>query len=213
MPVRLVARRIVVSTCLAMMAGVSHAQPENITPGEVALTPDFCQDVQALTGWTKTNPSPRTPYWIGLMGETFWAMHHQCWAMIHLQRADRAGVAPHVRKFHINSAISDFYYIIKNSPPDFVMLPEIYYRIGDAHAQLGNVVPAMEHFAKSRALKPDYWPAYLGEARLAAQYGKTAQARSLLETGLRAVPGQPDMQALLKSLPAAGSSPSRAKSP
>jgi hypothetical protein len=34
----------------------------------------------------------------------------------------------------------------------------------------------MEAFAKARTLKPDYWPAYIGEARVLEAVGKNAEA-------------------------------------
>jgi len=189
--------RTLAAAALCLLARPAFAQVENLTKGELAMLPSFCQDVQGLTGWTKTNPSPRTPYWIGLMGDTFWAMHHYCWAMVHLQRAQAGDVTPQMRTFLIKGAISDFYYVVKNSPPDFVMLPELYYRTGKAYAMLGDWVNATEEFAKSRRLKPDYWPSYTGEADVLMGVGKPREAQEMIEEGLKHSPDQP---ALLRAL-------------
>jgi hypothetical protein len=56
--------------------GSTVAKPQDITAGELALTPEYCQDVQTMNGWEKHNRAPRTPQWLAMMGETFWAMHH-----------------------------------------------------------------------------------------------------------------------------------------
>src|SRR6187455_2474722 len=95
------------AVCLALHTP-SFALLEGITPGELALTPAFCQDVQTMNGWTKTRPSPRTAHWIGLMGETFWAMHHFCWAMIQLHRAEAAGMPTRDRHWLIKQAVDDY---------------------------------------------------------------------------------------------------------
>lgn len=189
--------RTLVAAAIVLLSGTASAQVENLTKGELALLPDFCKDVQALTDWTKTNPSPRTPYWLGLMGESFWAMHHYCWAMVHLQRAQAGDATPQLRTFLIKGAISDFYYVVKNSPPDFVMLPELYYRTGKAYALLGDFVNATVEFAKSRRLKPDYWPSYAGEADVLMTVGKPREAQEMLEEGLKHSPDQP---ALMRAL-------------
>jgi hypothetical protein len=175
--------------------GVTTAAPENITDGELALMPAYCQDVQGIKwGDQYYNPSPRAGYWVGLMGKSFWAMHHYCWGMIHIHRAKAAGVPPQIRDGMIASAISDYYYVIKNSTPGFVMLPEIYVRVGEAEVLRRNPVGALEAFATARELKADYWPPYVRGAEVLERLGKKADARSLLEEGLKVMPGEPALQ-------------------
>ncbi len=144
------------------------------------------------------------------MGEAFWGMHHFCWAMVGLQRADRAGTPPQTRTFLINVAISDFFYVIKNSPPDFVMLPEVHYRIGEARVLLGEYVSALDEFAKSRKHKPDYWPAYVGEANVLMKVGKKKEAAELLKGALKLMPNQPN---ILEALGRANAAPANTTRP
>lgn len=195
-------KRSAVVVCMLTLHGQAAAQVDNITRGELALTPEICQDVQAIpiTGWSKTTPSPRAAKWIAMIGETFWAMHHYCWALIGLQRAERAGTQSSARVFAIGVAVSDFYYVIQNSPPDFILLPEIYYRMGEARIQLGELAPALSDFAMSRRLKPDYWPPYVGEAKVLMAVGKRKEAQALLNEGLRLVPNEPNLMAALAKL-------------
>lgn len=197
-------KRLAVVVCMLTAQGQAAAQLDNITLGELATTSEFCLDVQAIpiTGWSKTKPSPRAAHWLSIMGEAFWGMHHYCWARIGLQRAESGRMQPSARAFAIGVAISDYYYVIKNSPPDFILLPEIYYRMGEARVLLGELAPALSDFATSRKLKPDYWPPYLGEAKLLAALGKRKEAQALLKEGLSLVPDEPNLSTALAKLAA-----------
>lgn len=190
------ARRLLVGAWFLLAQCQVGAQVANMTQGELALTPDFCQDVQTMNGWSQfSNPSPRSAHWVGLMGKTFWGMHHYCWALIHLQRANRAGATPQFRNWSIHEAINDFGFVVKIAPADFVLLPEIHYRIGDAYLQLGDVGSAFGEFAKSRELKPDYWPPYVAEANRMLKVGMRKEALELLEQGLALMPNEPNLVA------------------
>ena len=175
------------AVCLALHTP-SLAYMEGITPGELALTPEFCQDVQTINGWSKSRPSPRAPHWIGLMGENFWHMHHYCWAMIGLHRAEAAGLTPMDRHWLIKQAVADYRYIIINSTPDFVLLPEVYTRMGDAQLLMGDVGGAYDSFSRAREIKPDYWPPYAKWAAVLIKINKTSEAKELVEAGLRHSP-------------------------
>lgn len=175
-----------------------------ITPGELALTPEFCQDVQAINGWGKEahDRSPRAPRWVSIFGDTFWAMHHYCWGLIKLHRANTPGIAPQMRSGLRRSAIDEYGYVIRHSKPDFILLPEMYFRIGEAHALLGEHPLAVEAYAKARSLKPTYWPPYIGEADVLVAMGRNTQARSLIASGLQQLPNQPQLQAYLQRMDA-----------
>jgi len=180
--------------------GQAAAQLENITMGELALTPPYCMDVQAIpvTGWSKTSPSPRAAHWIALMGESFWAMHHMCWALIGLHRANLAGTSAHARTYLISNAVSDFGFVLKNSPEDFVLRPEVFYRRAKAEVLLGDYGAAIDDFSRSRKLKPDYWPSYVGEADVLIKAGQRREAQQLLREGLKLLPDEPNLVAALK---------------
>ena len=197
----LVVRHLFLCTWTLLAQGQAGAQVANMTPGELAVTPDFCQDVQTVNGWSQfSRPSPRSPHWVGLMGQTFWGMHHYCWALIHLQRANRAGTTAQLRAFLINEAIRDFGFVIKIAPADFILLPELYYRTGESYVLLGDYGSAMGEFTKSRKVKPDYWPPYVGEAKVLLKYGLNKEAVELLERGLTLMPNEPNLLAAVKEV-------------
>lgn len=183
---------LIAAAVVALHAGSARAaEPTNITAGELALTPSFCQDVQTINGWTQySRESPRSPYWVSIMGKTFWGMHHYCWALINIHRSRAAGLSPQQRHFMIQSAIADYIYVVRIAPPDFVLLPEIFHLIGEAHVMVDEYVPAIEAFQKSISLKADYWPPYEAHAKLLDRVGKRGEALSVLEAGLAVMPNE-----------------------
>lgn len=196
---------------LSLLAtSLAHAEPEDITLGDLALAHPICFHVQAIpiTGWTRlARESPESAYWNARIGgiDMLWHMHHYCWALIHLRRAEGPGVTPETRKYLRGVAISDFYYVVRQAqrlpkPSSFLMLPEIVYRIGDTQALLGNTTAAIAAFEQSRAIKPDYWPPYLGHAQLLEKVGLRKEALRILEQGLQVMPGEANLSAAFKRL-------------
>jgi tetratricopeptide (TPR) repeat protein len=138
-----------------------RAIPNGVTWGELALLPAFCADAQGiLYGDQYGNPSPRAAHWVALMGQSFWAIHHYCYALAAVRRADEAGIPDRQRRFIYGRAIQDYLYALNNSAPDMVLAPEILVHLGDAYLKVGQVSDADAAFAKARRIKPDYWPAY-----------------------------------------------------
>jgi len=208
-PLRLL-RALLAGVGLALVLSMAHAQPSNMTAGEVALTHPVCEDAQGMpAGWVQHfRHSPRAPYWESVMGKTFWAVHHYCWALIHLQRAARPGLPRQDRDHMIRVAIKDFYYVVheaaRNGEEQFVLLPELYYRAGEAYILLQDYPQAMAEFELSRRAKPDYWPPYVAQAQLHARLGMRAQARELLEAGLKLMPDEPNLREAARKLGAVG---------
>lgn len=210
-------RAALVATTVGLLgSGAVRAQPDNMTLAELALTPPVCQDVQGIpaTGWVQHyRHSPRAGYWVGMLGDTFWAMHHYCWALIWLHRAGAAGVPPAVRDHWRRTAIADFYYVIRHAKAEFVLLPEIFYRIGEVHRLLREPVKALDAFQKSRDAKPDYWPAYAGLSDTEKDIGRMDAARSHLEAGLKLLPQEPALLARMRALDEAKTAGARKAAP
>jgi len=206
MPMVMSNRSRIIGTAIAgLVCASASAAPENITDGELALTPKYCQDVQGIRyGDAFFNKSPRADYWVGMMGKSFWALHHYCWALINLRRSQAAGVTAQVRRGLIENVVADCFYVIKNSTPDFILLPEIYTRIGDAEMMLSNPGAAYEAYTMSRKIKPDYWPPYARWAEVLVKINQKAEAKALLAEGLRNVP---DAKPLIDQYRALGGDP------
>lgn len=164
-------------------------KPPNVTDGEMALIPPYCLDTQGFKyGDAYSNTSPRAGHWVGLMGKSFWHMHHYCWALLNMRRADLVARSAQERKGLRGEAVGDIEYVIKNSPRNFVLLPEILTTLGGVQILQANASAAADAFQQARDLKPDYWPAYSDWAQFLIKSGQKAQAKQLVKTGLEHVP-------------------------
>jgi len=192
---------LLLSVLLAIACKQGYAQkPPDVTAGEVARLPAYCADSQSFAdGGFPEGPLPNQKPWIAKMGHGFWAVHHYCWAMINVNRA-MASVVQQTRQYLLSRAIDDCKYVVAHAGSDFVLLPEIYLRMGEYYGRLGQPVAALLHFERSKQTKPDYWPAYLHMAELQAKLGKRAAAVDALSEGLKQVPQQPQLLAAMARL-------------
>jgi tetratricopeptide (TPR) repeat protein len=178
--------------CAALLgAGVARAdfKPEGITPGEIALLPSYCIDTESFS---ENDPryAPRAKLWKQQMGETFLAMHHYCWGLIYMSRARQAKVPASERKWHYDRALNDYEYVLQFAKSDFVLLPEIYLRMGETYVEMKEYGQAVESFNKSLTSKRDYWPAYERWSSLLSKLNKKREAMAKLEEGLRISPNE-----------------------
>jgi tetratricopeptide (TPR) repeat protein len=181
--------RALLAVSLLALAGAASAKPEDITEPEMKLIPRYCADTMGFKyGDAYYNTSPRAGHWVALMGKGFWAMHHYCWARINMNRAQRAGVPAQTRRALWESARGDYGYVVNNTVPDFIMLPEIYTRIGEVELLLAHPDKANLAFIRARELKPDYWPAYSHWAEFLIAAGKRADALKVVAAGLEHAP-------------------------
>lgn len=188
---------------LAFLAGIAAAdnQPENVTPGEMALLPEYCQDVQGFKyGDASYNTSPRAAHWVNLMGPTFWAFHHYCWALIRIHRSQLPSVKPVIRQGLLRGAIGDLEYVVAHATPKFVMLPEVYLRIGESYVALKDYPAARDAFSRARESKRDYWPPYVRWSDVLMTLGQKDQARAHIEDALRIMPAEPALIAQYQKL-------------
>ena len=191
---------------VAVSIPFAHAKPQNVTEAEMKLIPAYCPDTQGFGyGDAFSNTSPRAGHWVGLMGNSFWHMHHYCWARISMNRAQRSTTPPRRKKALWEAALSDYQYVIDHVPGDFVLLPEVYTRKGEAELLLGQPNKANEVFARARQLKPDYWPAYSNWAEYLIKVGKRAEALKVVAEGLSY---SPEARVLLEQFKILGGKPS-----
>jgi tetratricopeptide (TPR) repeat protein len=179
----------------------SAGKPDNVSQAEMALIPEYCADANTFGyGDAYWNTSPNAPKWVGLMGKGFWAIHHYCWALINLGRVQRAGVPATVQQWTREAALGDLYYVIQNSQPNFIMLPEIYTKIGEVKVALKRINEAADAFASAWTIKPDYWPAYYHWAEYLRRTGQKQKAREVVEDGLSHAPDAKALVELLRTL-------------
>lgn len=162
----------------------------DITKEEMALTAPFCADTEAFGGKHQCTGgrTPKSYYWQNVLGNGFCHLHHYCWAEITVVRAERHDISARVREHLYGVAIDDYKYVVRNSPADFVLLPEIYTRIGALELRINHPDKANEAFARARELKPDYWPAYSRWVEFLIKAGRPTDARALAKRGLENSP-------------------------
>jgi tetratricopeptide (TPR) repeat protein len=135
-----------------------------------------------------------------MMGRGFWAVHHYCWAQIRLMRIQGPSTSQVVKQGTRELALGDLNYVVANSPSDFILLPEIYTKMGQLQLDLKRPLAANKSFAMARSLKPDYWPAYFHWAWYLHTVGQRANAKQLTEEGLSYAPDSKTLRKLLSDL-------------
>lgn len=173
------------------------ARRGTFTPGELALLPEYCQDIMFTPGYT----GARGDRWRALIGEEFMHMHHYCRGLRDARFAETAQVSRQERRFLWARAVSEYEYVVARSRPSMVLLPEIFVKIGEANLRINRVSAAQEAFERARALKPDYWPAYTVWADRLIELRLYSRARALLEQGLQHAPDEPHLKATLAKIP------------
>jgi tetratricopeptide (TPR) repeat protein len=186
---------------LAMAASAAAMKPDNITDAEMALIPPYCPDTNTFGyGGSEYNASPNAPKWVAMMGKTFWAVHHYCWALIHLTRIERPSTSAMVRRNTRMEALGDLKFVIEHGERNSVVMPEIMTKVGEVQLALGNVREANDAYAEARSLRRDYWPAYYQWADYLRRNGQKNEARKLTEEGLSYAPASKSLQLLLTTL-------------
>lgn len=185
------------------------AKPANPTALEISRLPSYCLDTEWFAGPKGTpRQSPRAAHWEGLMGYGFWSLHHYCWALVSLDRLQASSLVGQMRNFAVHQIVSEYYYVLNNSPPDFILRPEVLVRMGEAELLRENYGAAYDAYFKARQLKPDYWPAYSQWAAVLIKAKKNNDARKLVEEGLIHSPESTVLQEMLRKL---GGDPSKIK--
>ena len=188
------------AVALLALHAVSHGAPgmdpfnvNVVSQGEFARLPDYCRDTQTYAG--HGDPTPRQARWLSLMGDTFWHLHHYCWGMLKANRAEQPGISPAMKRTLYASAVQECQYVLRNNAdPDFVLRPEILYRMGRFEAANESWVDALEYYRQSIEAKADYWPPYVGTAEIHLRLKRRDRAIAILEEALKVLPNEPAVQ-------------------
>lgn len=167
---------------IAALAIVDCLAAEAFAPSdsELSMLPAFC--ARKLKGQETPAEGARYPH-----------MHHYCFGLNFVNRALRSR-DPSDRRFNLSSAKGEFGYVIKHTPPDYWMRPQIYVDVGRVHRQLKETVEALGMFSQAIAMNPAFLPAY---AELITTYRMNGDRKSALETatsGLRYLPDAKSLQ-------------------
>ncbi len=169
----------------------------SFTPGELAMLPPYCRNMQGFPGYH----GPEGDRWRSMMGNDYEHIHHYCRGLRDVIFATSALPNATQRRFLWPRAVSEYDYMINNARCTLPLLPEIHFKRGEALVVLGRLAEADAAFARARALKPDYWPAYVAWADQLMSLKLNDRARDLLLEGLRHLPESPELLGRLARLP------------
>lgn len=164
----------------------------------VAILPEYCQDVmndrhRALEKWGPT------------LGPTVQHVHHYCRGLYQMGQAQRI-VNQKKSNYLWHVAVNEISYTIRNAPPDFVLLPEMFYKRGISWSKFGRPREAEADFKRAIEIHPSYYPAYASLAELYRDSNRLAMARTIVSDGLRHSPESKALLQLQNELRGAGDS-------
>lgn len=196
------ALRLLAGAIIALnIAHVAIAQPLDVTEAEMSLIPQYCRVAMA----EGAQLSPPYVAYVNRYGRGFRSVHHYCWGQIRWMRALRSSTPTVTRDFLLGNVSADYTYVLIHSPDSFILLPEVYTRLGEVELRRSLPDKANAAFAKARALKRDYWPAYSHWAEFLMQSGRHAEATKLVQEGLRYSPNSRVLKSQLQALGAKAS--------
>lgn len=178
--------------------------PDNIDaydPREVVLLPAYCKYTQLFRGRVPGGDNPdEIKRWYSIMGDTFNAMHHYCWGLMKTNRAILLTRTRQYRMFYLNDAILEFDYVLRYTPKDHVLLPEILTKKGENLIRLGQAPLGLQELTRAIELKPDYWPPYAIMSDHYKAIGDVRNAREVLEKALSFSPDAKSLKMRLTEL-------------
>lgn len=198
----------------AFAAGI----PGRYDPSAVALLPRYCIYTQGYREYVPGGNNPEEiKRWYSVMGQAFHAMHHYCWGLVDTNNAIFHARNSRERQALLLGSVREFDYVIKNTPPDFVLLPEILTKKGENLIRMGQAAPGLLALQQAIQLKPDYWPPYVQMSDYFKGVGDLKKARALLEEGLARTPDSKTLQQRLAEIKSGkdnrNTAPPAAKSP
>jgi len=187
--------------------------PDNILQfdrRELAKLPPYCIHTahfrESIPGGMDAD---RARPWQQLFGEVFQTLHHYCWGLMYLHRAKFLARDDRTRRWNFSVAIHEFDYVLNfvnaREMFDFVLLPEILTRRGEALLGLDRPISAIPEFERAMKLRPDYWLPYALLADHYVEVGEVAAARGILEAGLANAPEAKGLVRRLSELGGPGS--------
>ena len=179
-----------------LACGTANAQFQ-VRANEMPFLPKYCEHAQTFP----TRAPDGVAYWTARLGPAFHHIHHYCWALSRMHRAQTMAANDPVRNGYYDSAIKDIDYFIQRAEPNFVLLPEMLTRRGEALAKLKRHVDAETTFSEAIERKPDYWPAYKGLANTYLDQSRVANARETLNLGISKSSDPRMLERMLNDLP------------
>jgi hypothetical protein len=135
-------------------------------------------------------------------GEGWTHMHHYCTALRLFLDYHRMGNSPQRRAGIANRMIGELDYVIRNSPPDFELLPMVITRRIEYLARVGRTREAFETAIELTERFPDLAEGHARLATMMRRAGRTADADAVLTRARGLVANPADLDAAVQRLAA-----------
>jgi len=191
------------AVALLVPAG-ADAEPHRFDqPKEMFMLPEFCKYTQDFREHVPGgNNKTEIDRWTASMGPTFIHMHHYCYGLQAVNRAEFMSRTREDRIHNLGVSIKEFDYVIERATPEFAMLPEIFTKRGESLIKMDKPGEGMVDLRKAIDMKADYWQAYAVIGDYFKDAGEPAKAREWLEKGLAARPDTFPLKRRLSALDA-----------
>jgi len=129
-------------------------------------------------------------------------MHHYCWGLMKTNRAILLTRSRKYRLFYLEDSILEFDYVLRYTPENHILLPEILTKKGENLIRLDRAPLGLRDLTRAIELKPDYWPPYVVMSDHYKATGDFKKARELLEKALAFSPDAKGLKMRLTELDA-----------
>ena len=157
-------------------AGLATAQSPDRAE-EMAFLPPYCNYTQGYPGTSR--PGAYQAY-MNRYGDAWSHMHHYCWALGEIGRADRMNLQPHIRRGLISSAVGNIDYVLRRSEPGFPFRPEMLWRKARLLIRTGDAKRALETAQRLRDEAPSLADGYVIMAEILSKGGRLEEAQRVI---------------------------------
>lgn len=185
-----------------MLGAAQHSTAaERVDSGLMAMLPQYCKYSMIYRDKVPGGNDPaKIEHWRGILGPGYSHIHHYCNGLIQTNMAMLRADNKKSRVSLLEISLSEFDYVIRNVPEDFVLLPEILTRKGENLIRMGRGPESIQVLQRAMRIKPDYWPPYAYLSDYYKDIGEREKARQTLEKGLARSAGSKALTSRLKSL-------------
>jgi len=182
---------------IAMLAApVARAYNFEVTESEWTSWPPYCKARYATVRVGKTSEYGRRvstaeiEQWHATMGDGAWyGLHHFCAGLAYADRA-KMETKSDKREFNSKRALTEYGYMLRNTPTTDRMYAEVLTRVGLVHRNDGDLGAAQRYFAQAIENNPTYPGGYLAQYQVLHDQGSATQARDVLIKADEATRGQ-----------------------
>jgi tetratricopeptide (TPR) repeat protein len=158
------------------------------TEAEWAGWPEYCRVRYTVSGSGRDSAfvsrvaTGEVDRWKARLGPAWYALHHHCYGLAHLERA-RLAQDPAKRRYELDVAIREQQFALNRTPAENPMYAEMSNQKGLALRQKGDIAAALDAFDASIKAHPTLAAGYQGKALVYRDQKRFGDARSILEEG------------------------------